>query len=405
MYFVGLVHFCAHSVLKRKHVSAAVKNYQACSNLDYRIQEAIIVLMIEAHREHPIYLEAQQRGEIVGITSLAVNFITWYMAGLASRDEAFIYYSSYVFGVGMLYRIACQAIAMADGLFCYILLLPCMGLFKLTAKHNLCYQCFLALAKLLSSPEEVGRALVANITVSLTGRPYHDVAADEALEIFQGRTKADAGSTWSPERSVVHTACGFFLSEIKSRFLGFKGGEDDDAIGKGQHVKGAHADTIKIVEKMRPMRLLHFKVGAPRAFGDLQVESPNGRLFPKGWRPPAAHLGIGHGGVLNWTAKFHSGTPLFAAQVSAAQEFLERAGVIPRSAGLSEQAGSTDAHFVTHCEVCTKALSSAASGGRVSCEACELVVCPGCVSRSGRFAPAVCCVRCQECLEPDEGVT
>jgi hypothetical protein len=173
--------------------------------------------MIEAHREHPIHQEAQQRGKIIDMESLAVNFMTWYKAGLASQDEAFVFFSSYVYGVGMLFRIACQAISMGDGLFCYMLLLPCMGLFKLTAKHNLCYQCFLALAKLLSSREEVGRALIGNITVSLTGRPYHNVAADEALETLQGRTKHAAGSTWSPERAVVHTACGFFLSERSRR--------------------------------------------------------------------------------------------------------------------------------------------------------------------------------------------
>ena len=142
IFYVGLIHFCAHSVLKRKRISAAVKNYQACANIDYRIAEAIIMLMIECHQQHRIYTDAKAAGEVKDMSSLALNFLEWYKAGLASGDQPFIFYSGYVFGVGMLFRIACQAIAMGDGLFCYVLLLPCMGLFKLTAKHNLCYQCF-----------------------------------------------------------------------------------------------------------------------------------------------------------------------------------------------------------------------------------------------------------------------
>jgi hypothetical protein len=285
---------------------------------------------------------------------------------------------------------------MGDGLFCYVLLLACMGLFKLTAKHNLCYQCFLSLAKLLTSPEGVARALIANVTVSLTGRPFHNVGADEALEILQGGTKAKGGSKWSPARAVVYTACDFVLSSIKENFVRF-GGDKNVEGSKGQHVKGAHADTLKLADALRPMGLFKFDQASPRTFAHLQVKSTYGRLFREGYKPPAAHIGAGHGGILNWTRRFSSSMPLFAAQVAAAQEFLERGGLVPRSQGTTEQAGAGAEDLTTHCELCASQLPT--QGVRISCTCCDIVMCQGCtVERQEQFV----CRICNECLQDEE---
>lgn len=54
-----------------------------------------------------------------------------------------------------------------------------------------------------------------------------------------------------------------------------------------------------------------------------------GYLFPKDFKVPAGHLGLDHGGILNWTEKLSSTTPVFAAQLRLTQEILERMGVVP----------------------------------------------------------------------------
>ena len=60
-----------------------------------------------------------------------------------------------------------------------------------------------------------------------------------------------------------------------------------------------------------------------------QARSPNGHLFPKDFKVPEAYLGLEHGGILNWTAPFSPSTPVFAAQLSATQSFLERMKLVP----------------------------------------------------------------------------
>ena len=270
IYFSGLIHHIAHAVLKRSRVTAAVKHYQACDNLDYRISDAIVSLMIDEWKTHPIYTSAAS-----GLTSvllLGQNYITWLKAGLSSRDAPFIYYASYVYGVGMLYRIARQGISMDDGLFLYALMLPSMGFFKLTSKHNLAYQCFLSLAKLLSSKEEVAKALLGNITASRSGRPFHNIGVDEMLEDEQGLTKFATGTRWSLDNAMVHTATGFFLKDIRNRFgTVTTGDEGPDKDAKGRHVQAAHADTCAIVDELRPMKLFAFNAQSPRDFSSLNV--------------------------------------------------------------------------------------------------------------------------------------
>ena len=173
---------------------------------------------------------------------------------------------------GLLYRIARQAISMDDGLMCYAIMLPAMGIFKITGKHNLCYQCFLSLAKLLSSSEAVAKALIGNITMSLKGRPFHNIGVDEGLEDLQGLTKIGAGIKWQPTKAMVHTACGFFLEAVRTNLSTLtKGGGDGEKAASGRHVQEAHADTYAIANNLRPMKLFAFDASKPRAFKDLNV--------------------------------------------------------------------------------------------------------------------------------------
>ena len=268
---------------------------------------------------------------------------------------------------------------MDDGLLCYALMLPSMGVFKLTQKHNLAYECFLALAKLQSSPEDVAKALLANITMSLSGRAFHNIAVDEGLEDLQGGTKRATGAKWDPPKAMVHTALGFFFDDVRNNFGNVTEGATSNEEVKGTHVEEAHADTYAIADDLRPMRLFDFQVGAPRAFKDLKVKGQKGYLFPKDFNVPRAWLGVEHGGILNWTAQLSSSMPVFAAQLSATQEYLERMQLVPAMA-MAEQSAAMQGEeedVILYCESCLNRLGT----DRVRCinPACEITCCPACI--------------------------
>lgn len=63
-----------------------------------------------------------------------------------------------------------------------------------------------------------------------------------------------------------------------------------------------------------------------------QVKGKHGYLFPKKFKVPPGHLGLQHGGLMNWTEKLSSTMPVFAAQLAATQEYLQRMNVVPRVA-------------------------------------------------------------------------
>lgn len=379
IYFQGLIYFVAKNVLKRKHISASVVKYQACDNLDYRISDAIIMLMAEAHRAHPIYKKAAS--SLTNLDLLTENYMEWYKAGLASGDAPFIFYSGYVYGTGLLYRVARQAISMDDGLMCYALMLPSMGLFKICSKHNLAYQCFLSLAKLMSTEETIAKALIGNITMSRTGRPNHNEGVDEGLEDMQGVTKNSAGSLFNPVKAVVHTALGFFFEDVRNNLGNVSKAEDlDDAPARGQHVPSAHADTNAVVDALRPMNLFTFDAKNPRSFGGdgfKNVRNTQGYLFPKGYQPPATFLGIESGGLINWTMPPSSTMPVYAAATRAATEYLQRMGLEQLS-----EADDQSEDCVSRCEACTNLIGSS---GHAMCAnpLCDIVLCADCKTVDG----------------------
>ena len=92
---------------------------------------------------------------------------------------------------------------------------------------------------------------------------------------------------------------------------------------------------------------------------------------------PARHLGLEHGGILNWAVPLTSRTPVFAAALQATQEFLERMDVVPRGAFAEQSALDVEDSIPLHCEACAQLLGE----GRVACgnPECEIVCCPSCV--------------------------
>lgn len=269
IYFPGLVHHVGHRILNRKFITATVKNYFACDALFYRISDILFTLMLESHQESEAYV--RDGDTLSDGAAYVAHFWAWYAiasrqkstpparlatrrpdppplcrheANIRSGDVPYVFYSGFVFGVGMLYRVAKQAISMRDALMCYALLLPSMGLFRICGKHNLMRQCFLSLAKLYSSPEPVARALVANATKSFSNRPYHALATDELLEMLQGFVKRGRKSS-SVASAKIHTGLNFYLNAIRENLARASRGPPAAAKAKGVHVADGHADTLR----------------------------------------------------------------------------------------------------------------------------------------------------------------
>eukprot|EP00966_Prymnesium_polylepis_P325022 7381019-Prymnesium_polylepis.1 len=114
IYFVPLLHFAGHTVLKRKSITAAAKHYFSCDALYFRVSEALFTLMIEAHKRDDIYKAAAPT--LTNLDLYTANFVTWYEAKLRSGDVPFAFYSGFILGVGLLYRMAKQSVSMRDNL-------------------------------------------------------------------------------------------------------------------------------------------------------------------------------------------------------------------------------------------------------------------------------------------------
>ena len=380
IYYTGLLHFCGHTVLHRKSINAAAKHYFASDALYYRVNEALMLLMIEAHQESSFYEELQSHSPQFDLKAYAGNFVLWYSAGLRSGDVPFIFYSGFVFGPGMLYRIAKQAISMRDSLMLFSLMLPTMGLFKIAGKHNLSLQCFLSLAKLLSSDDETVKALLANICLSYTGRGFHAVAADEMLEMLIGFVKHATGKKWDVANATVHTACNFYLHDVREALRYLSKGTDGKQRPKGKHVPHGWADTMALVTSLRKFNLFLYSEEDPRkGLGQL----PAG-LTPSGYEPPPAYVQAESGGLLDFSRPFSSiTTPAYAAAARAAQEYLERSGVLDKDtlvALVVEQ--TSDTASTTNCEVCNVTIT-------------DLSTCTCCVCQ--------CCMQCTLSLPGEDG--
>eukprot|EP00966_Prymnesium_polylepis_P160358 3707401-Prymnesium_polylepis.1 len=175
IYFGPLIHFAGHTILMRKNVSAAVKHFFACDALFYRISDAILTLMVEAHQTDPIYTDVI--ASINDIGAYHINFVTWYKSKVRSGDVPFIFYSQFALGVGLLYRACKQSMSMRDNLMAYALMLPAMGAFKIAGKHNLTFNAFLSMVRVSPPPCSVSRAL-----------PPHSRAASSARRLTRSPT-------------------------------------------------------------------------------------------------------------------------------------------------------------------------------------------------------------------------
>ena len=115
-----------------------------------------------------------------------------------------------------------------------------------------------------------GAAAALNALGSLSARPGCCQAAGPKALIFPpvqhaGRVKINTGKEWDEAAVVVHTALNFYFTDVRSAVTTATSAKpDSSAAGAGKHVRGAHADTLKVETKLRPFNLFEYDAAAPR---------------------------------------------------------------------------------------------------------------------------------------------
>ena len=314
MYFFYLLSYVAHDLLGLKHIALRVTNFYSSDELFYHTSEALLVLMIVAYRESPMYRKPFSAEDD------NANFVAWLSAGIDSGDVPFRFYSGFVFGPGLLYRSARQAISCRDVLMLFALLLPTIGLFRITGAHNLrkLKQGFLTIAKVLTSFEAVARYLLANWCLPLTGRALHALGADELLEHMIGRVKQQTGKVWNPTTAKVHSALNFFLNDIRDQMVGLVGLLGKSSKPKGVHHKHAQANIQRIVDKFAPLNLFRFDAAAPRTELPAELVAKDAKPLPAAYVLP-----------IRFDKPLSNAMPVFQQAAAVAQEILEACGVVP----------------------------------------------------------------------------
>ena len=126
---------------------------------------------------------------------------------------------------------------------------------------------------------------------------------------------------------------------------------------------------------------------------DRQVKGAKGYLFPRKFKVPSAYLRAELGGLMNWTQPLSSNMPVFAAQLAATQEYLQRMNLVPRTATAEQEEDAA-----LFCEVCNTQLDIATRG--TCCNpVCENVSCPQCLCTRGG---ETYCKLCSEALDEEQ---
>ena len=361
IYWHYLLAHLAHNVLGHKYISIQAKNFFTCDELFYHTSEALLIQMITAYRKHPL----GQTSTSSDIADDSDRFVQWLSEGIDSGDVPFRFYSGFVFGVGLLYRMARMGVSTRDVLLLFALLLPVSGLYRMTGKHNMKLQGFLSMAKILTSPPEISRYLLANWCLSLSGRLHHALGADEVLEHKIGHVKAPTGKMWSPVNAKVHSGLNFFFQDVRANISKLVH-EVTSSKPSGARAPHARANISKMSDELEPLDLFGFKPSAPRTELPELLVTKEARPLPEAWILPVRF--DRHEPNM---AVYENGTAL-------AQDILETCSVVPprTTAGVPEEQalprGDSD---VLLCGRCNKAHALPVL---VCCE-CELSGCASCV--------------------------
>jgi hypothetical protein len=208
----GLFHLCKQGLLKavwkiywytllaplllvwpnRSRVTVKCEHFERCREMLYHAQRALWLGYLAKFDETrppttPGADPCAQRD------AYARDFIVWLRAQMAIDDEVFRHYAGFVLGPGLLFREMESALRLHDVQFAIALLLPVLGLYKLTSKHNLAKQTFFFLLQLMTVEEVTAQRIMANLCRWESERRAHGIPTDEVLERRVGWIKAQLG--------------------------------------------------------------------------------------------------------------------------------------------------------------------------------------------------------------------
>lgn len=186
LYFAMLISpLLARCWKNRSRVTKACNDFTRCAETWYHAQRVIWRGLIDQF----------ESGRTVGKSTVECpqvytkEFIFWLEQQWEVNDEVFRFYAGAVIGPGFIYRQVDNAIRVKDVHYASSLLLPLMGIFKLTGRHNLTRQSFFVLLRFMSAPERTTRAIMANLCVWESNRWMHAIATDKCLERRVGWVK------------------------------------------------------------------------------------------------------------------------------------------------------------------------------------------------------------------------
>lgn len=216
----GLFHLCKQGLLKavwkiywhtllaplaqvwpnRSRVTVKCENFARCRETFYHAQRALWLGYLAKFDETrpPITPGADPRAQR---DAYVRDFVAWLREQMATGDEVFRHYLGFVLGPGHLFRLMESALRIQDVQFAIALLLPVLGLYKLTSKHNLAKQTFFFLLQLMTVDENTACRIMANLCRWESDRFGHAIPTDEVLEVRVGRVKCNVGHVSASARS------------------------------------------------------------------------------------------------------------------------------------------------------------------------------------------------------------
>ena len=263
MYYATIIHFIAHEVLNRKAIDEKAKHFASCNELFFILQVALLQLMADAHRQHPIFTTASPPPS--DSTAYQRNFLKWHRHMHRTGDVPYRHFSGLVFGPGLLYRHVRKAISRNDPVFLYALLPFVIGLYKAKGKHVLAKQGAFAFLALLSRPPHIAAMSLAAAVKRRSDRYANGIAADALLETRIGRIKLYLGKVITFQIVRVKTALDSFFACVRESLSGI--GADPDKVPKvpkTRRVLKADTDRQLIIEKLRPMHIFDPPRGVAR---------------------------------------------------------------------------------------------------------------------------------------------
>eukprot|EP00658_Telonema_sp_P-2_P055582 TRINITY_DN4417_c0_g1_i12.p1 TRINITY_DN4417_c0_g1~~TRINITY_DN4417_c0_g1_i12.p1 ORF type:complete len:513 (-),score=66.02 TRINITY_DN4417_c0_g1_i12:29-1567(-) len=191
-YWYGFVHYMS-VMLKRDRMDIKCKNFDTADELHFHLSEGIWLALFRAFQRSSYHHNLPADCPASAITAAFHRFLN---AG-RQQDMLFRYLSGYVLGAGQVYNAIRDAVRTDDCLLLRKLLPVLITCFSKSRQTNMRHMLFTFISMMMQLPCDEFNRVLANFTVSYSGRPYHNVATDMFLEFLNGLYKRIGGKQMS----------------------------------------------------------------------------------------------------------------------------------------------------------------------------------------------------------------